>query len=45
MSKYYFPSMLDDFEKQSVLSEQSVVPTLHLIEGVNTVQKMYSKHK
>lgn len=35
MEKHHFPFLLNDFEKQLVPLEQSVVPTLQLIEGVN----------
>lgn len=46
MSKHYFPSVLDDFEKQSELAEQSVVPTPQLTEGVSeTVHQIDPKYK
>lgn len=43
MSRHYFPSVLDDFEKQSP-SEHSIVPSLDETEMINKVLKMDSKY-
>lgn len=43
MSRHYFPSVLDDFEKQS--SEQSTIPTSNNAEAVaTTVQQLDPKY-
>jgi len=37
MSRHYFPSVLDDFEKQSISSKQNVLPSNHTEVANNTV--------
>lgn len=46
MSRHYFPSVLDDFEKQSVLSEESMFTNPNNVEAVTkTVQPTTDHHK
>jgi len=46
MSRHYFPSVLDNFEKQSLPSEQSVVSSNHieLVTNAITVQQADPKY-
>lgn len=45
MSRHYFPSVLDDFEKQSAPSEESSEPTPQQLEVIsNTAQKIDPKY-
>lgn len=45
MSRHYFPSVLDDFEKQSVKSEESILAVSNNVEAETKTVQPTTDHK